>query len=476
MNRMLIVAMIVLSVLLATPASATDYYVDDDGSDSNDGLGPGSPKLTLAAALSIMSDGDTLYMMDGTWTGELLNLNYYNLDNVDILLHSGTATITNSVAKAIDIEYCDDITIDGITVTGSGTYGVYGGGGDNITIINSTFTNNDGDAIHFHYNANNLMVDNVTITEAVGHGVHFFNQGGTPGNMDNVTVQNSDISDCGHNMVDIHSYVSNATVYNNDLYFNLDYEVGGNAVTAIMVHNGNTDDTTITYNTIYNCPEAIEIWSAKRLTMEYNTITNSTAVESKRAILLSVEDYAEEEADLGIRDSSISHNVIDDADTAIAMWKGDELSLIVKNVTFENNSFANITDSYDWFLQNINFEDTYWIDNMPDASNQSMRIPAGYSATFVTSEYRDTDRREIVNNIGESTQYVAGWSWIDLADTWTGLDNIEISTSGAANPFEPPTTFFVDYRETIDTSGDRTRHGTPSGEDVEVATFMVWVF
>ena len=53
----------------STPVAAVTYYVSGTGSDSNDGLTQATAFLTLQHAANLTQPGDTVYVMNGTYTG-----------------------------------------------------------------------------------------------------------------------------------------------------------------------------------------------------------------------------------------------------------------------------------------------------------------------------------------------------------------------------------------------------------------------
>ncbi|MFQ6048434.1 MAG: hypothetical protein ACE5K7_03630 [Phycisphaerae bacterium] len=58
-------ALILITVALAAPGYATDYYVSPDGDDNNDGLTPQTPFKEIQTGLNVLQPGDTLYLMPG---------------------------------------------------------------------------------------------------------------------------------------------------------------------------------------------------------------------------------------------------------------------------------------------------------------------------------------------------------------------------------------------------------------------------
>jgi hypothetical protein len=57
-----------LFILITTTVSAANYYIAPNGSDNNSGLSTSSPLKTFESAWEKIFPGDTLYLMDGTYT------------------------------------------------------------------------------------------------------------------------------------------------------------------------------------------------------------------------------------------------------------------------------------------------------------------------------------------------------------------------------------------------------------------------
>ena len=56
-----------LSFLLSTNLFAVDYFVSENGSNSNSGTSESEPFLTIGKAMNLTSPGDTVYVMNGTY-------------------------------------------------------------------------------------------------------------------------------------------------------------------------------------------------------------------------------------------------------------------------------------------------------------------------------------------------------------------------------------------------------------------------
>ncbi|UTB32885.1 MAG: DUF1565 domain-containing protein [Methanobacterium sp. ERen5] len=112
-------------------------YVDNNGTDKNDGLTPNKPKRNLEKAIAIANDGDTVQLAPGTYFGGNANI------DKDITL-SGTnqnnTILTGQSQRGIYIACGKTVTITNITVKHSAT-GIWNSG--TLHLKNSTLQNNN---------------------------------------------------------------------------------------------------------------------------------------------------------------------------------------------------------------------------------------------------------------------------------------------------------------------------------------------
>src|SRR5437868_5657874 len=57
-----------LSALMVTPLSASTYYISPSGADGNAGTSTSAPWKTFGHAIPLLNAGDTLYLLNGTYT------------------------------------------------------------------------------------------------------------------------------------------------------------------------------------------------------------------------------------------------------------------------------------------------------------------------------------------------------------------------------------------------------------------------
>src|SRR5688572_16461500 len=60
-------ALLITVLAMGMPAFATDWYVDDTGSDANDCMSAATPCQTLQAAINKAGSGDTIHVAEGTY-------------------------------------------------------------------------------------------------------------------------------------------------------------------------------------------------------------------------------------------------------------------------------------------------------------------------------------------------------------------------------------------------------------------------
>lgn len=116
---------IILTDTVDVPSATTarTLYVATTGSDSNHGRSPSSAKLTLASAISAANRGDTIKILNGTFSGAATISKQVYIEGAGegttILSHSaGVLTIT---ANGVEIR---KLTVTCTATTGTGTYAI----------------------------------------------------------------------------------------------------------------------------------------------------------------------------------------------------------------------------------------------------------------------------------------------------------------------------------------------------------------
>jgi len=356
-----IICIIFMLLALSGTASANEYYVATWGDDAHTGLTHEQSVRSLDHALSLMGAGDTLYMSDGIWYGEVLDFVGHDLQGtsgnpVTVKAYDGNPTLSNgpSQANMIDTSYQDWITIDGITVT-NGYQGYHASWNSHLVIRNSTFSNMRMDGINFWRQVSDTLVENTVVTNCGEHGIHYYNQLDEE-IMYNHVIRNNDISNSAHNLIDLHTRISNVIVENNELYFTSDYsdlkQVG------LYLHNGDTDNITIRNNYFHDQPRPLEIFNSEEVVIEYNKFEDI----SGRALMLSSFNDESYEQNARVYNICFRNNIIENADYGVMFW-GEES--IYQNIYFINNTLLNMGYS-DFYIHSGTFKNPIILEgNLP---------------------------------------------------------------------------------------------------------------
>ncbi len=167
-------------------AIATDVYVDDNGDDTTGDGTSAIPWKTIGYAVSQASDGDTIIVMDGKYT-ENIEIDKQLTIKSDHGAESTTVTAADPSKNVLSVK-ADNVTIDGLTITGSteipmaGIYLLYSG---NSRIVNNICSGN-ANGIYLDY-SDNISVSNNTLSDNT-HGIYIYSS-------EDVTVSNNTCSD-----------------------------------------------------------------------------------------------------------------------------------------------------------------------------------------------------------------------------------------------------------------------------------------
>lgn len=191
-------------ILSSIGAYATNYYVSPSGNNSNSGLSVTTAFQTLNYAANQTSPGDTVFVMNGTYTNSSSASNILNIYN------SGTATnrivyknypgqtptikLNATNWAGIAIQGADYITIDGFRIIGNN---------DSITLAyamaeelntNNPATSGNGIGITREYNnitnkPHHNVIRNCTISKCGGGGIYGYRA-------DYTTIENNTIFEC----------------------------------------------------------------------------------------------------------------------------------------------------------------------------------------------------------------------------------------------------------------------------------------
>ena len=409
MQRSLVLLFSAVFIILLLPqtAIAASYYVSPSGNDANSGLTTSAAWKSPSYAASKAVAGDTIYIMDGTWYDQHVVFKSKGTSSSPITMkaYNGTPVLdgVDKTGFGIKIYSSSWINVEGITVKNY-QYGYWVSSSDNLTITRCEFSDTALDGITMWNDVKYFTIDSVIVKNTGDHGIHLWNQN-SPGRSQYITVKNSTISNAPHNLLDVHTNVTNVVVENNELFFSNDY--AGTIQVGLYLHNGNTDNILIRNNYFHDQIRPLEIFNAKNVQVVQNTFKN---INGRAIFLASVSGYDDE---LRVYDSTFSENTFDNVNYAFGFWAAGTKYI---NLDIRDNIYRNIkntnyirTDAYYYalsgnsgFPQILNSKDTYYsvidiiespviiIDKNPVAdAGQDHVINIGSSVSFDASASTD---------------------------------------------------------------------------------------
>jgi predicted outer membrane repeat protein len=206
------------------------FYVSPTGSNSNSGTSTSAPLQTIAAALGKITNYGTIYLMAGTHTGSGIGIT----KNVNIIGVSGANVILKanggrhfSITGAYTVKFQNIKFINGKASEGGAIYISAG----NVTINNSTFTNNTaswGGAIDI-VGGGNVNITNSTFTNNTASGGAIF----ITGSRVNIGITNCRIYNNSASQV----HVSSGTVTANSNWWGKNNPTSGTDYSGITISN-----------------------------------------------------------------------------------------------------------------------------------------------------------------------------------------------------------------------------------------------
>lgn len=228
---------------------STTYYVSNSGSNSNNGLTSSSAFLTLQHASDVVSAGDSVVVLPGTYAGFYHTTSGTASQRIIFAAQAG-AVITQPNATTddgINLEGASYITIDGFKVTGMQRAGIRTVTNDHVIIRNNVCDSNRVWGILTGF-SDYILIENNTCTRAAEqHGIYFGNSADYPvirnnicqGNTDCGIHMNGDVSLGGDGIIS-YGLVENNICYDNGLG-------GGSAINCDGVQH-----TILQNNLLYN--------------------------------------------------------------------------------------------------------------------------------------------------------------------------------------------------------------------------------
>jgi parallel beta-helix repeat protein len=251
MNSNLQIAVLVTIILsLNFSAYSTNYYVSENGNNSNNGLTPQTAFATLQHVADLVSAGDSVLVLAGNYVGFDIRTNANQ--NSPIVFKAAESNVVidlpnSTTPDGINIENASWIIIDGFEVADQPRAGIRAAVSDFITIRNNYSHNNQRWGIFTGFTDDLTVEDNTCSYSADEHGIYVSNSSDRPIIENNHSFNNNG---CGiHMNGDISmggdGIISNAIVEGNIIH---DNGYGGGSA----INMDGVQDSKIFNNLIYN--------------------------------------------------------------------------------------------------------------------------------------------------------------------------------------------------------------------------------
>jgi len=320
-------------LFLSQPALAATYYVSPSGNDANNGLSTSAAWENPGYAASKAVAGDTIYLMNGIWYDQHLVFNKQGTSTapINVKAYSGTPTLDGVDKTGIGIKIYSSswINIEGIKVRDY-QYGYWASSSNNLKITKCEFSDTSLDGITLWNDVDYMAIDSVTVKNTGSHGIHVWNQN-HPGRSQYITVKNSAISNAPHNLLDIHTNVTDVLVENNEFFYTLDYT--GVKDVGVYLHNGNTDNIVIKNNYFHDFGRSLEIYNSHNVQVLDNTFRN---INGRAIFLAGIQGYDDE---FGVFESVFKGNTFDNVNYAFAFWAADSK---FRNLDLLDNNYLKV--------------------------------------------------------------------------------------------------------------------------------------
>lgn len=330
------------------------YYVSPAGNDTNSGNSPTHPWKTLANASKKLKQGQTLYIMDGTYENDTLRL---TASNITVLAYSGTPIIKGGIYGIIAADQ-SNICISGLTLTNQTSDGIYVLRSNNVTVENCNILHGNN-GITFR-ECNDTFAHNNRIDDMKIHGIHIFCQT-SPKIFTKNNVVGNEVSNCGHNMIDVHSNNTYAFVSKNNVYFTDNWSGNKNNL-GILAHNGNVPYLIIENNTIHDIGRPLQINNVNDAIVRNNYFYNGTIwgnSKSASCIVIGAENGSVPCSPFGSSNITFDNNIFENISYPIVFYSRGVTDVKFKNINFENNTYLGINK-----IKNLRIYTPYIVENI----------------------------------------------------------------------------------------------------------------
>lgn len=494
--------------------SATDYYVDaNTGNDGDDGLSLVNAWLTLGHADGQLSAGDTLYLVDGTWTDELFVFAASGTSGnpITVTAYNGTPTMdcTNSGSssnRAITTSTKDYINISNIKFTNYYRV-IQSENSAHIHLDNLTVIYTGEQTIYFGQNVTYSSIKNCDLDGA--HWNTILIGGGSDGACSHITIENTEIhNQYVHSHIDVYgdSYIiDNITIRGCTFY--------DTNMTAIYTH-GSTwcyggVDWIIEDNTAHGYTGNVIEVELKNSTITNNTIYNVTSPYAWTAFPIALTDGSENV-------TMDANNISDSEDTEYKIYDGDHTIIDAVGKSFRCDSGAGSSIELEfsngkvfsenggqnvyWYADKSNYScssesitiTTYNITFMPtsgygkditvnteqvnDVSNITANISAATTATmtFLVDNASNTYNLS-VNDVYNSNSVSNSDSVVSFDYTFSSAvpTNFEVTWASTTGWSPGANSIYVGHRVRVYDNGTIEQRGNPSQESINITGLVV---
>jgi len=335
-----------LSISFGDENSTNDYFISPlIGNDNNNGSAL-YPWKTLAKASTTLPANSTLWLMPGTYANDTLTLTQSNV-NISAFSTGVNISMVSGQTNAIYGNGASNVNINGINITGAGTWDntnaccIFFHYGNNITVSNCTITDGN-DGIRFRRGNDTLVQDNY-ISRMRYHGVHLYGQMEPAGKYSRMSVIRNNISNCGHNMIDLHSNISDCKIANNDVFFTDDW-IGNKNNVGIFLHNGNIPNTIVENNTVHHLGRPLELNNVNDCIIRNNNFYDGLTwgSGSSSRILIEAVNGTVPCDPFGCRNITFSGNIFSGLGYVYIFYHEGTINASFTNFTFRNNTYNNV--------------------------------------------------------------------------------------------------------------------------------------
>ena len=217
-KRYIFLIFVILSLFISS-ASANDIYVSINGTDINSTGTSDDPYLSISHAVNMSNDNDTIYIYNGTYSGE--NNSQIDINkNLTIYGNSINETIIDGQSNQIfNISKSHSLTLNGLSIVNcQGSYGgaIYNYG--DLNIVSCSFNNNSassfGGVIYNNEGNVNLLNSSFNSNTARSQGGVIHALGGNINFINSIFYNNSaERGGVIYNLANL--YINNSMFYNN---------------------------------------------------------------------------------------------------------------------------------------------------------------------------------------------------------------------------------------------------------------------